>query len=110
MNALDESEEVDQLAIHVAFDHFGLISIQDKEFMIGVLLKIIGQVSGKIKKPLAIILHSFTTAQTRKLAYDASKELNAAGLTVFPSIQRAAVALGKFNRYHEELRAAGRVK
>ena len=110
LHALDESEEVDQLAIHVAFDHFGLISIQDKEFMIGILLKIIGEVSRKIEKPLAIILHSFTTAQTRKLAYDASKELNAAGLAVFPSIQRAAVALGKFTRYHEELRAAGRVK
>lgn len=110
MKALDQYEEADLLAIHVAFDHFGLISIQDKEFMIGVLVKLIVEVSREIKKPLAIILHSFTTAQTRKLAYDAGKELSAAGLAVFPSIQRAAVALGKFTRYHENHRTAGQVK
>jgi acyl-CoA synthetase (NDP forming) len=110
MKALDQCEEADLLAIHVAFDHFGLISIKDKEFVIGIYLKLIGQISREIKKPLAIILHSFTSAQTRKLAYDAGKELTAAGLAVFPSIQRAAMALSKFVHYHEKRRAAGRVK
>jgi acyl-CoA synthetase (NDP forming) len=110
MKALDQCEEADLLAIHVAFDHFGLISIKDKELVIGIYLKLIGNISREIKKPLAVILHSFTSAQTRKLAYDASKELTAAGFAVFPSIQRAAMALSKFIRYHEKRKAAGRIK
>jgi len=108
MTALDQCEEADLLAIHVAFDHFGLISIKDKEFMIGVYLKLIGQISREIKKPLAVILHSYTSVQMRKLAYDATKEFTAAGLAVFPSIQRAAVALSKFTRYHGKNGAADR--
>jgi acyl-CoA synthetase (NDP forming) len=106
LKALDQCEEADLLAIHVAFDHFGLISIKDKEFMIGVYLKLVGEIKREIKKPLAIILHSYASTQMRKLAYDAGKELTAAGFAVFPSIQRAATALAKFVRYHEGRRAA----
>ncbi len=106
LKALDQCEEADLLAIHVAFDHFGLISIKDKEFMIRVYLKLVGEIKREIKKPLAIILHSYASTQMRKLAYDAGKELTAAGFAVFPSIQRAAMALTKFIRYHEERRAA----
>jgi acyl-CoA synthetase (NDP forming) len=107
MKMLDGCAEADILAIHVAFDHFGLISIKDKEFMIGIYLKLIGQIKKELKKPLAIILHSYTSSHTRKLAYDATADLTQAGFAVFPSIQRAAVALGKFARYHEKRRAAG---
>lgn len=107
MKALDESEEADILAIHVAFDHFGLISIKDKEFMIGIYLKLIGRIRQEVKKPLAVILHSYTSSHIRKLAYDGAKELTEAGFAVFPSIQRSTVALSKFVRYHEKRRAAG---
>jgi acyl-CoA synthetase (NDP forming) len=100
IRALDQSEEADMLAIHVAFDHFGLVSVKDKEFMIGIFLKLISQTGKEVKKPLAVILHSFTTVQTKRLAYDACQALTAAGLAVFPSIQRAAVALSKFVRYN----------
>ncbi len=106
LKALDQYEETDMLAIHIAFDHFGLISTKDKEFMIGVYLKLVGEIKEEIKKPLAIILHSYASTQMRKLAYDAGKELTAAGFAVFPSIQRAAMALAKFVRYHEGRRAA----
>jgi len=110
MKALDESEEADILAIHVAFDHFGLISIKDKEFMIGIYLKLISRIKQEMKKPLAVILHSYTSSHTRKLASDATKELTEAGFAVFPSIQRAAVALSKFVGYHEKRGTAGRYR
>jgi acyl-CoA synthetase (NDP forming) len=110
MKALDQCEEADLLAIHIAFDHFGLISIKDKEFMIGAYLKLVGEIKREIKKPLAIILHSYASTQMRKLAYDAGKELTAAGFAVFPSIQRAAMALIKFISYHEERRTVARIK
>jgi acyl-CoA synthetase (NDP forming) len=107
MKALDECEEADILAIHVAFDHFGLVSIKDKEFIISIYLKLISHIKQEVKKPLAIILHSYPSKHSRKLAYDATKKLTEAGFVVFPSIQRAAVALSKFVRYHERRRVAG---
>ncbi len=106
MKTLDQSEEADLLIIHVAFDHFGLISIKDKEFMIGVYLELIKQFKKEIGKPLAVILHSYSSAEMRKLALDAGKALATAGITVFPSIQRAALALGKFALYHKKRGAA----
>lgn len=102
MKTLDQSEEADLLLIHVAFDHFGLISIKDKEFMIGVYLELIKQFKKEIGKPLAVILHSYSSPEMRKLALDAGKALTAAGIAVFPSIRRAALALGKFADYHKK--------
>ena len=105
MKTLDQCEEADLLVIHVAFDHFGLISIKDKEFMIGVYLQLICQVKKEMNKPLAVILHSYSSPEMRKLAYDAAKDLSAAGIAVFPSIQRAALALSKFAGYHKKHQA-----
>jgi acyl-CoA synthetase (NDP forming) len=105
MKTLDQCEEADLIVIHVAFDHFGLISIKDKEFMIGVYLQLIGQIKKEMQKPLAVILHSYSSTEMRRLAHEAGKELTAAGIAVFPSIQRAALALSKFAGYHEKHRA-----
>ncbi len=110
MKTLDQSEEADLLMIHVAFDHFGLISIKDKELMIGVYLELIKQFKKEIGKPLAVILHSYSSPEMRKLAFDAGNALTAAGIAVFPSIQRAAVAMGKFADYHKKRGAAVPVK
>jgi len=38
----------------------------------------------------------------KQFAYEAGKELIAAGFAVFPSIQRAASSLSKFVSYHEK--------
>jgi acyl-CoA synthetase (NDP forming) len=110
MKTLDQCEEADLLVIHVAFDHFGLISIKDKEFMVGVYLELIAQIKKEMNKPLAVILHSYSSPAMRKLAADATRNLTAAGIAVFPSIQRAAAALSKFTGYHEKRKAAGVVE
>jgi len=60
----------------------------------------------EMNKPLAVILHSYSSAPMRKLAYDAGKELTASGFAVFPSIQRAAVSPSKFVCYHEKRKVA----
>jgi len=101
LKTLDECEEADLLAIHVGFDHFGLISVEDKEFMISMYLQLIRNLKRSLKKPLSIILHSYSSLHTRKMAYDASSRLTAEGFAVFPSVRRAAVALGKFVNYYE---------
>ena len=100
MNILDQSGEADILVIHVAFDHFGLISKAEKEFWVSVFLQLIGQVKTNLTKPLAVILHSFSSPDMKILAQKAATELAAQGIAVFPSIQRAALALGRFARYH----------
>jgi acyl-CoA synthetase (NDP forming) len=105
LKAVDQCAEADLLVIHVAFDHFGLISIKDKKFAISMYLQLIGNLKREIRKPLAVILHSFASYEMKQLAYEAGKDLTAAGFAVFPSIQRAATALSKFVFYHEKLRA-----
>jgi acyl-CoA synthetase (NDP forming) len=108
MKTLDRCEEADLLVIHVAFDHFGLISIKEKEFMVGAYLQLIGQIKKEMNKPLAVILHSYSSPEMRKLAHDAGRELTAAGIAVFPTIQRAALAMSKFAGYHKKHKAAVR--
>lgn len=101
LKMLDECEEADLLVMHVAFDHFGLISVEDKEFMINMYLQLISRTKHTLKKPLSIILHSYSSPHTRKMAYDASNRLTSEGFVVFHSIRRAAVALSKFVNYYE---------
>ena len=100
MKTLDQCEEADMLVIHVAFDHFGLISIKEKEFWVGTFLELIGQVKKELVKPLAVILHSYSSAEMKSLALKAARDMSAAGIAVFPSIPRAAMALSKFISYH----------
>ncbi len=100
LNTLDQSEEADMLIIHVAFDHFGLISSEEKEFWVAAFLELIRQVKKDLDKPLAVILHSYSSNAMNTLAQKAIKELSAAGIAVFPSIPRAAAALSKFADYH----------
>lgn len=104
MNILDQSEEADMLIIHVAFDHFGLVSRKEKEFWLSTFIQLIGQVKKDLAKPLAVILHSYSSAAMNALAQKAIKELSAAGIAVFPSIPRAVLALSKFARYHAKRR------
>ncbi|MFO7570154.1 MAG: CoA-binding protein [Smithellaceae bacterium] len=100
LNTLDRSDEIDMQIIHVAFDHFGLISNEEKELWVATLLALIVQAKKDITKPLAVILHSYSSAAMNALAQKAIKELALAGIAVFPSISRAAQALSKFAAYH----------
>jgi acyl-CoA synthetase (NDP forming) len=100
LGTLDQCAEADMLAIHVAFDHFGLISSQEKELWVDTFLELISQVKKDLKKPTAVILHSFSSAGMNALAHRAAGKLAASGIAVFPSVARAALALSKFTRYH----------
>ena len=102
MKILDQCDDADMLIIHVAFDHFGLISKTEKELWVGTFLKLIGHVKKELAKPLAVILHSFSSSNMKILAQKATEELFAEGIAVFPSIQRAALALSRFTRYHAQ--------
>jgi len=100
LGKLDLSDETDMLAIHVAFDHFGLVSNQEKEFLVDTFIDLICQGKKYLTKPMAVILHSFSSAGMNALARRAAIKLAEAGIAVFPSVSRAALAISKFARHH----------
>lgn len=100
LKILDQSKEADMLILHVAFDHFGLISKEEKELWVGTFLQLIGQSKKDLAKPLAVILHSFSSPDMTGLAQKAARDLAGLGIAVFPSIRRAALALSRLTRYH----------
>ena len=101
LSTLDQSNEADLLVIHVALDHFGLVSSQEKELWVETYLQLITQAKKQLVKPLAVVLHSYSSKAMNALAHKALKEMAQAGIAAFPSIPRAAEALGKFTRYHD---------
>lgn len=107
MKTIDQCDEADLLVVHIAFDHFGLISTEDKNLLLKIYVQLIGEVKGALRKPLAIILHSFASASMRQFAYEVGKDLIEAEFCVFHSIQRAASSLSKFASYHERRKAIG---
>ena len=102
---IEADPNIDLLVLHVAFDHFGLISGDDKALMTGLFHVMILDLIHKVKKPMAVILHSFVTNRAGKLAKEMQDSLTRAGFAVFLSIPRAAVALSKFIRYQQRIKS-----
>jgi len=103
IKTIEADDNVDLLVLHIAFDHFGLISSEDKERMSRAYHSFILDLKTKVEKPMAVILHSFASDRTRKLASDIYDSLTKAGFAVFTSIPRAADALSKFIWHREWL-------
>ena len=112
IKTIEADDQVDFLVLHVAFDHFGLISTEDKERVTAIYSALILNSKNKVEKPVAVILHSFAADRTGKMAIDIRNNLTKAGFAVFPSVRRAAVALDRFIRFQEQLksRAEGEAK
>jgi acyl-CoA synthetase (NDP forming) len=100
---IEAETDVDLLIFHVAFDHFGLISGDDKALMTGLFHVLILDLIHKVKKPMAVILHSFVTDRAGKLAKEMHDSLTKAGFPVFLSIPRGARALSKFIPYQQRM-------
>ncbi len=101
---IEAEGDVDFLIFHVAFDHFGLISGDDKALMTGIFHLLILDLIHKVKKPMAVILHSFVTDRAGKLAKEMQDSLAKVGFAVFLSIPRAARALSKFVQYQQRVK------
>ena len=110
LKILDSNTETDLLVIHVAFDHFGLISKAEKEFWVGTFIQLIAQVKTELTKPMSVILHSYSSPDMKILAKKAASELAAKDIAAFPSIRRAALALSRFAGYHARRAASPRLK
>ncbi|MCK9276378.1 MAG: CoA-binding protein [Syntrophales bacterium] len=101
---IEAEERVHSLVVHIAFDHFGLVSEEDKDFMVGTYQSLILSLKNKIKKPTAVILHSFAGKKSRQMAFEIRDALTKEGFAVFLSIRSAAVALNRYVEHHRRLK------
>ncbi len=99
-----ESDEVDFIIIRVEFDLWCLIS---KKIATDLFINSIINTGNTAGKPIAVVLHSVTTDEARQLAAEAQKKLIKAGFPVFPSMERAALAINRFVEYGHRIATAG---
>lgn len=96
IQAIEAEDMVDFMVIHVAFDHFGLVSEKAKVLVMEVYRSLILDLKGKLNKPAAIILHSYASEKSKEFAGDIGDALTKSRFAVFLSIRSAAVALNKY--------------
>ena len=89
-------DEVDLLIVHMAFEAALMSTKEAFEPYIESVLRL-----GVVGKPLAVVLHSFATAEAKQLASEAYTRLCDAGFPVYPSFRRAASAISRFIEYHQ---------
>jgi acyl-CoA synthetase (NDP forming) len=101
VKAVSDCDQIDFLIIQVGFDIWPLTDTNSAtETYVEGILKLIGLV----KKPVAVVLHSHITEKSRELAAGAQDVLCRAGIPVYPSVRRAADAVGRYVNYHGWLR------
>lgn len=103
VNMIDASPDVDFLVLHIAFDHFGLASNEEKSLMIEVYLSLILKLKSTVTKPIAVILHSFASESAKKLADELRNAFAKEGFAVFSSVRSAAVALNRYVQHQQRL-------
>ncbi|MBN1381412.1 MAG: CoA-binding protein [Deltaproteobacteria bacterium] len=108
IKTIEAEDNVNLLVLHIAFDHFGLVNDEDKELMVGVYQWLILDLKNKTNKPMAVILHSFASDKSKKMASAMRDSFTKEGFAVFLSIRSAAVALNKYIQYQQWLKADAR--
>ncbi len=98
IRAIADCDQIDLLIIHVAFDMWSLIDVND---VTTAYVEAILDLEGTIDKPVAVVLHFCGVDRAKGLASQAQSRLCEAGFAVFPSIGRAASAINKVIEYHE---------
>ncbi|OPL11711.1 MAG: hypothetical protein AVO39_05185 [delta proteobacterium MLS_D] len=102
---IEAEKTVDFLVLHVAFDHFGLMNEEIKDFAIGFYQSLIIDIKNKVNKPVAVLLHSFASDKTKKMAREIGDTLTREGFPVFLSIRNAAAALKRYVQYRKRLQS-----
>ena len=101
VKAVSDCDQIDFLILQLGFDIWPLI---DTKTATGAYVEGILKLTGLVRKPVAVVLHSHITEESRELAAGAQDVLCRAGIPVYPSVRRAADAVGRYVNYHEWLR------
>jgi len=103
IQAIEADDMVNFTVIHIAFDHFGLVSETDKASVMASYKSLILDLKNKNTKPAAVVLHSYASEKTRAMACEIRDSLAKSGFAVFLSIRSAAVALNKYVDHQQRL-------
>ncbi|MDD5289278.1 MAG: hypothetical protein PHY28_09250, partial [Dehalococcoidales bacterium] len=97
-----DDENIDALILHIAFDTWSNIAVED---ITRPAVESILKLKDKIKKPIAVALICQARDESKTLASEAQDKLSEAGFPVYPSIQRAAVAISRYVDYCDRHRS-----
>jgi acyl-CoA synthetase (NDP forming) len=103
MQSLAASKRFDILVAQVSISNSGWPFVESPfRFWPDMFLDALLRVHREVDKPVAVILHSITNTGEFERLVPLREKCQAAGLPVYDSIPRAALAMDRFLRYHEK--------
>ena len=102
MRSLAADEHFDMLVAQVSISNSGWPFVESPyRFWPDMFLDALLRVHREVEKPVAVVLHSITNKGEFERFTSLRDKCRAAGLPVYDSIPRAALAMDRFMRYHE---------
>lgn len=99
-------DQIDMLLIHISVDFF--LRDPDGEKRVYEVRETLMKAAKDAGKPTAIAIRRISSAESAKLSFTVQVSFAEAGISVYPSLARAASAVSKFIAYHEWRAGAGR--
>jgi acyl-CoA synthetase (NDP forming) len=90
-------EQTDLLLVHIQFD----LTPSIRHIMYKPYLDTLKKLAQEIKHKTVVVLDFVLSAEAKKLSLEVQSVLAGEGYAVFPSVNRAALALGRYIDYHE---------
>ncbi len=89
-------EKTDLMLVHIQFD----LTPSIRHIMYKPYLDTLKKMAPEICRKTVVVLDFVLTAEAKKLSLEVQSALAEAGYAVFPSVSRAALALGRFVQYY----------
>ena len=96
IESISEWEKTDLLMVHIQFD----LNPSVRNMMYKPYLDTLKRLAPEIKHKAVVILDFVLSAEAKKLSLEVQSALAEEGFAVFPSVNRAALALGRYIDYH----------
>lgn len=90
-------EKTDLLLVHVQFD----LNPSVRDIMFKPYLDALTGMAQEISRKTIVVLDFIVTAEAKKLSIEVQSAFAETGFAVFPSVGRAAIALGRYIEYHK---------
>jgi len=97
IESISDWERTDLLLVHIQFD----LTPSIRHIMYKPYLETLKRLAPKIKHKTVVVLDFVLSAEAKKLSLEIQSELAEEGFAVFPSVNRAALALGRYIDYYE---------
>ncbi|UCC16796.1 MAG: CoA-binding protein [Dehalococcoidales bacterium] len=91
-------EKTDLLLVHIQFD----LNPSIRNMMYRPYLETLKRLAPDIKQKTVVVLDFVLSAEAKKLSLEVQSVLAEEGFAVFPSVYRAALALGRYINFHDK--------